>query len=221
MLLNCLDFPGRYVVRFGPKPSSRVMCTMTLIGTNLFVYGGIKSELLKEMWVCRVSNNYEWLNVTNETAEKDLPNARYGHTAALFKNEIYFFGGRVKEDQKPKEDIVFFNTHSYRFHTETCFCKSRLVYRRNHIAHTIGIHMFINGGIDENGNILHDSWLLNYTSFRWEEVLIKPNTKTYPLAHHASTLVVNSDKKYNLNFNIYQPHEGLGMKSSKKVIILI
>jgi len=140
ILNNHLDFPGRSILAIGEKPSSRALFSMTLFQHTLFVYGGIKSDILGEMWCCKINDHdqpYKWVNVTKR--EKKLyqnyyiPNPRFGHTAVLHKDEIYIFGGRVKEG-KPREDLITFNVHTFKFINETCFCKSEFSYRRHHIA---------------------------------------------------------------------------------------
>jgi hypothetical protein len=42
--------------------------------------------------------------------EDEAPNPRYGHTAVLFKKEIFIYGGYTPADYfKPKEEILVYN----------------------------------------------------------------------------------------------------------------
>jgi len=42
--------------------------------------------------------------------EDEAPNPRYGHTAVLFKKEIFIYGGYTPADYfKPREEILIYN----------------------------------------------------------------------------------------------------------------
>jgi len=221
-ILNNLEFYGHYIICTDEKPSARSLCTFTLVGHKIFMYGGINGDILNEIWSCNISEKYQWTNITKTFKKEQLPNPRFGHSAAYYhqKNEIYFYGGRIKETDKPKEDIVVFNIATGKLTTETCICKSELAYRRNHIAESVGNFMFIHGGIDDNGKILNDSWLLDYQTLKWQrtEIKIPITTKLPALANHASCLVVSSEIRTNSNFHIYKSSDFQGLKSNVKKV---
>jgi hypothetical protein len=53
-------------------------------------------------------DSFYWKKI--ELSEDDAPCPRYGHTAVLYKKEIFIFGGLTpKEYFKPKEDLLIFN----------------------------------------------------------------------------------------------------------------
>lgn len=42
--------------------------------------------------------------------EDEAPNPRYGHTACVFKKEIFIYGGYTPSDYfKPREEILIYN----------------------------------------------------------------------------------------------------------------
>jgi hypothetical protein len=43
-------------------------------------------------------------------SEDEAPNPRYGHTACIFKKEIFIYGGYTPSDYfKPREEILIYN----------------------------------------------------------------------------------------------------------------
>ena len=62
--------------------------------------------------------------------------------------------------------------------------------RKNHIACSIGNHMFVHGGIDENENILNDTYLLSYKLLKWFPINYLEKFKIPYLAFHNCCLVI-------------------------------
>ena len=130
---------------------------------------------------------------------------RYGHTAVLYKKEIYIFGGATDNTFIGREDIVIYDIEKNKFKLEEkTFNKLNFKWRRNHTAEIIGNHMVIYGGIDDDGNILDDLWALDLNlTLRWNHIDVKgPRQK--PLSHHCSALVVSSEKKMHPQFNLFK-----------------
>ena len=68
--------------------------------------------------------------------------------------------------------------------------------------------MLIHGGIDEDGQILDDTYLLNLNNnnnnnFVWSKASIMPILIPPKLAYHSCCLVITSDILYSNKFNIY------------------
>ena len=77
--------------------------------------------------------------------------------------------------------------------------------------------MIIHGGIDdEDEKILNDSYILDLNNLNWTKSDLKG--KSYFLAYHASTLVVQSEKRTHPQVNAYKFPEILTIKSSSKKV---
>lgn len=64
--------------------------------------------------------------------------------------------------------------------------------------------MLIHGGIEEDEDkILNDSYILDLQTFNWTKSDIKP-TKTFSLAYHASTLVLQAEKRDHPQVTVYK-----------------
>ena len=58
------------------------------------------------------ADNFSWKKI--ELNEDESPNPRYGHTAVLYKKEVFIYGGVTpKEYFKPKEDILVYNIGNF------------------------------------------------------------------------------------------------------------
>jgi len=55
-LFQNLFFPGKYIYFQTNRPYARVQATMNIVGSNLYLFGGLNSERLKDMWKCDVEN---------------------------------------------------------------------------------------------------------------------------------------------------------------------
>lgn len=89
------------------KPYARTQFTMTVNGSNLFIVGGVCNERLFEIWVSDCKNKFEWKQCF---PKGENINPRMGHTAVLFQNMIYIFGGNVKDNpQMPRDDISIYD----------------------------------------------------------------------------------------------------------------
>jgi len=84
---------------------------------------------------------------------------------------------------------------------EKCYQKFDLKWRRNHIAEIVGDHMFIYGGIDEDGKYLNDMWILDLTNFIWAKVHTNNwSYKTPAVAFHSSAMVFTYERREHKNF---------------------
>ena len=81
--------------------------------------------------------------------------------------------------------------------------------------------MMIHGGIDdEEEKILNDSYILDLLTFTWSKADIK-STKIFSLAYHASTLVLQAEKRDHPQVTVYKVPDLPSSKTGiKKVIFL-
>ena len=79
--------------------------------------------------------------------------------------------------------------------------------------------MIIHGGVDETGDILDDSYILNLTNnLVWSKTAIMPIFIPPKLAYHSCCLVVTSELLYNSNFSIYRiPNSFIEKKLNSRI----
>lgn len=205
-ILASVDYHGSLCSYSKMRPMARSQSSLTLCKDTMYLVGGISNDRLFDFWKCSFDASKSIFNWEEVRISGDLPLPRMGHSAVTYKNLIFIYGGNVEaQAEMPKEDITIFSPESRKVSYERCYNKLNLRWRRNHIAEAIGTHMYIHGGIDENGDFLHDSFILDLESFRWNEVYPKEtNFRPFSVAYHSSCLVVTSDKRNHSNFNIYK-----------------
>ena len=202
-----IEFKGKNINHLKFKLKSRAQATMTLYDNKLYIFGGLNNSSLGDLWINDFTSklnykidNFSWTIIN--TRVEPLP--RYGHTAVLYKKEIYIYGGSTDITFIGREDIVIYDIEKKRFKIEEkTFNKANFKWRRNHTADMVGNHMVIYGGIDDMGNILDDLWALDLNlTLRWNFIDTKGKQKA--LAHHCSTLIVSSEKKNHPQFNLFK-----------------
>lgn len=184
------------------RPSSRSQFSLLYHNYDnnpkIILFGGISSERLNDLWICETKTmNWKKLQPLAE-----IPPSRSSHTAVLFRNEMFIYGGQLDLFQL-KEDILIYDIIGNRFFSEKCFNKTEVKWRRHHVALSIGPHMFINGGLDDNDNILSDSWLLEFINLKWVKLETK-GIKPLAVASHACSLVIPRDKKQSHFFSVFK-----------------
>ena len=144
------------------------------------------------------SNNYTW---TSLKSNNYIAEARKGHSGLFYKNKYYIFGGQFLHNKLFAQlDIYNFETNTW-INGNLNFLFFKL--RRNHICCQIGPQMFIHGGIDENGEVLDDSYLLTLSNLNWNKasvmlILIPPK-----LSYHSCCLAISSKLLNSHKFSIY------------------
>jgi hypothetical protein len=103
---NSLLFQGiNIITKIKPKSRSQPCCFMQ--DNLMMIFGGLNGQGLDDLWVCDLRDNFNWFKV--KTAGKDTPTGRFGHTAVIYRREIYFFGGVVCDSIAPEEDILIYS----------------------------------------------------------------------------------------------------------------
>ena len=138
------------------NPSSRMEATFTPYLDNIFLFGGLQTNEVSDLWELDVTKDFSWKKRNFETEIKF--NQRYGHSTVVYNDCLYIYGGKynLKKIKYPTEDILVFNISTNimkigNFKNEKNSCSQKYIYippRRNHIAHVIGWNMIVHGGID-------------------------------------------------------------------------
>lgn len=184
------------------RPSPRSGHTMTVIGTNAYLYGGLadagldedenslgahaSSEIFKLQLSAGSAMEWSKMNVNSVS-----PPSRWKHTATLYENtQILIFGGFHTEDQR-LNDVWVFDGVGYVWrqphsdHNKEASVPFQLVNttwqnvptpRAGHSATLIGENIYIFGGYGGLGysrRDLDDLYTLNINSWQWSKVQAK------------------------------------------------
>ena len=169
------------------------------IRKNIYLFSGNSSNInTHQLWKYNLLDNI-WTSIEADY----IPEARRGHTGVLYKNKFYIFGGiYLNSNFLAKLEVFDFSTNSWLTNNYNYFL---FKLRRNHIACLIGSQMLIHGGIDEDGQILDDSYILNLNNnLIWSKASIMPILIPPKLAYHSCCLAITSDILYSNKFNIYR-----------------
>ena len=200
-------------LNFFPESREEFCMDYDALTKTIYLYSGNSSNInTHQLWKYNLLSN-TWANIeTNFT-----PEPRRGHTGILYKNKYYIFGGKyINSNILAKLDIFDLSTNSWSTNNYNYFL---FKIRRNHIACLIGSQMLIHGGVDENDEILDDSYLLNLTNnLIWSKTSIMPILIPPKLAYHSCCLVITSDILYNNKFNIYRiPNSFIAKKLNSRI----
>ena len=157
LILDVNIYYCKYLKQGINNPNSRIEATFTPYLNNLFLFGGLQSNEVSDLWELDTTNKiFSW---KKKIFEKEINyNPRYGHTTVLFNDCLYIYGGKLnlKQLKYPLEDILVYNISlntmkigSFKNEKNTLSRKYIYIpFRRNHIAHVIGWNMIVHGGID-------------------------------------------------------------------------
>lgn len=156
----------KYLMKGIVSPNSRMEATFTPYHNNLYLFGGLQTNEVSDLWVFDVGNkDYNWKKIIYQNEISFNP--RYGHTTVAFNDCLYIYGGKfnLKRLKYPLEDILVYNIPANlmkigTFKNEKNKYNQKYIYipmRRNHIAHVIGWNMIVHGGIDISKEYVKDN----------------------------------------------------------------
>ena len=172
---------------------------------EIFLFGGLNSNMKNSNLWKFYPNELKWQKIKSSNSIEP----RLGHTGILYENRFIIFGGRYyNSNDFACLDIYNTETNNWFYHLEKPF----FPLRRNHISCMIGSHMFIHGGISDKGEYLNDSYILNLNPIRWSSLIFSKYTIHPKLAYHSCALVVSSDIRESIKFNIYHFPDNVNLK---------
>jgi hypothetical protein len=214
-LLSDIVLQGISIPVICHRPVSRMGCTLTAYDDVLFLIAGLASERLFDIWMLKEDKDrHVWEKIH---FKGEAPLIRLAHTTVVYKNELFIYGGNVSNLLIPKEDINVYNIDTHMLLHPKCENRRDVKWRRNHVAVVVGHQMFINGGIDEHDQYLYDSHLLDLKKHVWYKLKNKDKS---PVAFHAATLVITSDRKLN-EFSFFKFYNEIVATKSKVIVINI
>ena len=218
LLHKGLDFHCTVITSLSNKPKSRKLTSMVLVDDTIFIFGGVNSACLDDLWIADIKNyDFKW-RLMKPTA-KFNPNGRYGHSAVFYNNNLYIYGGYLNDysfmNKEYIDYIIVYEILSNRYTFELCQNKKEVKMRRNHICELVNSQMVIHGGLDEDYNFLNDFYYLELITMKWIKLEVS-GEKPY-LAFHSSALVISSENRSNPSLHVYKfPEQTFSI--NKKVI---
>ena len=153
-----------------------------------------------QLWRYNLSTfSWEALNSTSHIME-----GRSGHTGIIYKSKLIIFGGRYLNNTT-LADVDIYNIDNNSWTVPQLNTSIFLTLRRNHVACLVGQQMFVHGGVDEFGEYLDDSYLLNLSgNYRWFKATTISYGQSPKLGYHSCCLVCPTDIQKNPKFSIYR-----------------
>lgn len=122
-----------------PAPPARHGHSLTAIGANIYLYGGMAgTTLFEDLWVLDTTT-LGWQEVATTGVK---PGARSGHAAAAVDARLYIHGGLVMQDNAASaaDDFYVLDTNTGRWRPVALACAP--VHRRlDHTLTTVPIHV--------------------------------------------------------------------------------
>ncbi|PKI85561.1 Kel2p [Malassezia vespertilionis] len=149
----------------GAGPIGRYGHTLSVIGSNLFVFGGqVESTFFDELWrfdlnSLKTTPTWELVQTNGNT-----PPRRTGHSSIVYRNRLYIFGGT--DSNFHYNDTWCFDLVTYTW-TELKCVGYIPAPREGHAACMVDDIMYVFGGRGVDGNDLGDLASFKITSHRW------------------------------------------------------
>jgi N-acetylneuraminic acid mutarotase len=180
----------------GEVPSPLRAMTCTAVGKKLVVFGGGDGPAYYNDVYVLDTVNFRWHRPRITGGDK-IPSARRAHTACLYKNGIYVFGGgdgvRALNDIW-RLDVTDMHKMSWRLVSSPSSASSssskdntdnKPKPRGYHTANMVGSKLIIYGGSD-GGECFNDVWVFDVDAPQWKQV---PIPITFRRLSHTSTIV--------------------------------
>ena len=182
-------------------PEGREQFSLFVYNNNrIYICGGLAVKMnYMSIW-CLNMDKLEWTKIK----QNEYISNRFGHTAIIYQNKIYFYGGRAKMEKGLHYcGLEIFNLNDGNYYKPVLGKIYSPELRRNHVALLIDEQIFIHGGITDNNEILNECQLLNLNPLKWIKAIISSRTTGPRLYGHTACLVVPKQFLLNHKFNIY------------------
>jgi len=143
----------------GEPPGHRYGHSSTVVGSQLFIFGGTDGHSLKNSLYALDLGKFHWENYSI-TAEGTRPCHRYGHSGSSWLQQLIIFGGRTKLHHL--NDIFVFSLDTCRW--SQIECRGEVPARCNHSAVVHDAKLYVLGGEAEDGSSLRDLFCFDLAS---------------------------------------------------------
>lgn len=209
----------RYPVRSFPE--GRENFSLTKYGNDFYLFGGIGSIIssTNNFWKLDL-NTLEWEKIANGIPESVVtPQNRYDHTTIIYQGIAYIIGGRTKYvNSSIFSDFDFFDITNKKFIEKTYIARDRWQFRYGHISVLINNQVLVHGGVDENQNVLSNSFVLSLSPLKMHTPRLHPDYPAPALYDHCAALAIPKDTLINPRMNMYNtPEVQFGKKINLKL----
>lgn len=176
-------------------PAPRECATLTTIGYNMYLIGGLNFDTCREIICGKISGDYViWERVPYVSAEPVL--GRQCHSSVAYGSKIYTFGGCFMFNQKRQirdltNQLLEFDTYERRM-TQCRTNGFGVAARKNHCATVYKKTMIVYGGVTEGGEYETDMLALQLDYMEWMK--IQPKNGMMPFIQGACCSVVAPSK---------------------------
>jgi len=170
-------------------PPCRSKHAAVLYYGSIYIFGGRgKSSTLKDIWRYSLSEN-KWDQIKLQCGS--IIPALEEHTAVIYKNQAYIFGGMFAVDKRTPFWSYEFETSKWKDLNHSSYQKEP-INRRGHTAVIYRDSMFLFGGILDTGHASNELWRYNFESFRWYLLVPKEGTEAITPRHSHTSVVHNN-----------------------------
>ncbi|KAL2340655.1 hypothetical protein Fmac_008595 [Flemingia macrophylla] len=174
-IFDALNQTWKFPIIRGAPPTPRDSHSCTVVGDNLFVFGGTDgTTLLNDLCILDTSS-HKWIF---PIVRGEAPEAREGHAAAVVGKRLFVFGGCGRSSDNITE--VYYNG-LYILNTDTLIWKELstsgqlLPPRAGHSTVTFGKNLFVFGGFTDAQSLYNDLYMLDIETGVWTKVTTIPN----------------------------------------------
>lgn len=167
--------------------------TCTAVGKKLIIFGGGDGPAYYNDVYVLDTMNFRWTKPTvigDGRAGDRYPSQRRAHTACLWRNGIYVFGGgdgvRALNDVW-RLDVADTAKMSWKLVSAPSSGEGKPKARGYHTANMVGSKLIIFGGSD-GGECFRDVWIFDVATASFSAVTIPP-TASFPRLSHTATIV--------------------------------
>ena len=190
-------------IKLAYKPNSRMDFSLNKYENKVFLFGGLNSNYLNDIWEYNLINN-KWEKITfNQNINFNLPNPRFGHSSIIIDKYLVIYGGLTLNINE-EEEIILFDLENYIFSYPKIKNKFEFPIRKNHICISSTKQMLIQGGITiKNNEIQNTGFIFDITKNQYFKLETTGKKLPY-LINHSAVMVNNFQKYSNKPFSFYK-----------------
>lgn len=145
----------------------------------LYVYGG-KTQKYLSKFLYRI--NVEKSTIKNLKYSGDIPTPRFGHTANVYKNSFFMFGGW--NGYETVDELFYFSMISNIWYEVRLVCGTKPNGRYRHSSVIFGQSLFIFGGVDQKQKKYNDLYEFLIEKNEWRLIETKGLSMPSPRSFH-------------------------------------
>lgn len=190
--------------KYSIPPRSRSGATLTTIRNKAYLIGGVSNHLHDEVF------EYDFVTETwklvEHLNEHNLYKTRFAHSATLYQNSIFVYGGEEGYNAMHKKRSLFNDINEFNTITDwwgevhsSDFIFSR---RKHHASWCVGSTLVVHGGLDPSGYSIDEFFTFNLLNHSSCELKWFPN-RLGNLCGHTFVSILNDSKTQFPKFEEY------------------